>query len=48
MIPIWMQAGLWGLFSGGALVIGAVIGYWVQLSSLPAGSQASWRSERVS
>jgi ZIP family zinc transporter len=27
-----MQAGLWGLFAGGALVIGAVIGYWVRLS----------------
>lgn len=33
MIPIWMQAGLWGLFSGGALLIGAAIGYRVQLSN---------------
>jgi len=32
MIPVWMQAGLWGLFSGGALLVGAVIGYWVHLS----------------
>ena len=32
MIPVWMQAGLWGLFAGGALLIGAVIGYWVHLS----------------
>lgn len=32
MIPVWMQAGLWGLFAGGALVFGAAIGYWVRLS----------------
>lgn len=28
MIPVWLQAGLWGLLSGGALVIGAGIGYF--------------------
>ena len=33
MMPVWMQAGLWGLCAGGALVIGAAIGYWVRLSS---------------
>ena len=33
MIPIWLQAGLWGLFSGGALLIGAAIGYRVELSA---------------
>lgn len=33
MIPIWLQAGLWGLFSGGALLIGAAIGYRVELSN---------------
>lgn len=32
MIPVWLQAGFWGLFSGGALLIGAVIGYRVELS----------------
>lgn len=32
MIPIWIQAGLWGLFSGGALLVGAVIGYRFRLS----------------
>ena len=32
MIPMWILAGLWGLFAGGALVIGAAIGYWVNLS----------------
>jgi ZIP family zinc transporter len=31
-MPIWMQAGLWGLFAGGALVLGAAIGYRVRLS----------------
>lgn len=29
MVPEWLQAGLWGLLSGGALLIGAVIGYFV-------------------
>ena len=33
MVPVWLQAGLWGLFSGGALLIGAAIGYRVQLSN---------------
>jgi ZIP family zinc transporter len=32
MIPVWLQAGLWGLFSGGALLIGAAIGYRFELS----------------
>jgi ZIP family zinc transporter len=32
-MPVWLQAGLWGLFSGGALLIGAAIGYRVQLSN---------------
>ena len=26
-IPIWLQAGFWGLLAGGALLIGAAIGY---------------------
>jgi ZIP family zinc transporter len=29
MVPDWLQAGLWGLLSGGALLIGAAIGYFV-------------------
>jgi len=29
MIPIWLQAGLWGLLAGGALVVGAAIAWWV-------------------
>ncbi|GAB3642971.1 ZIP family metal transporter [Spirosoma arcticum] len=29
MVPYWLQAGLWGLLSGGALLIGAAIGYFV-------------------
>lgn len=24
MLPVWLQAGFWGLFSGSALVVGAV------------------------
>lgn len=30
-MPLSIQAGLWGLLSGSALVIGAVIGYWFRL-----------------
>ena len=30
-MPIWLQAGLWGLFAGGALILGAVVGYAVRL-----------------
>jgi zinc transporter, ZIP family len=26
-IPLWAQAGFWGLVAGGALVVGAVVGY---------------------
>jgi len=31
MIPLWLQAGLWGLVSGSALIIGALVGYFLQL-----------------
>jgi ZIP family zinc transporter len=31
MIPIWLEAGLWGLLAGGALIIGALIGYLWQI-----------------
>jgi ZIP family zinc transporter len=31
MIPLWLQAGLWGLVTGAALVIGAATGYFVRL-----------------
>jgi ZIP family zinc transporter len=29
MMPIWLQAGLWGLLAGSALVIGAAIAWWI-------------------
>ena len=29
MMPIWLQAGLWGLLAGRALVIGAAIAWWI-------------------
>lgn len=32
MIPPWLQAGLWGLTSGSALILGACIGYYVNVS----------------
>ncbi|MBT0773660.1 hypothetical protein KIH74_32245 [Kineosporia sp. J2-2] len=28
-MPIWLQAGLWGLFAGGALVIGAAVAWFL-------------------
>ncbi|HLR33301.1 MAG TPA: hypothetical protein VK074_12485, partial [Fodinibius sp.] len=31
-MPIWIQAGLWGLLAGSALLIGAVIGYASKIS----------------
>ncbi|MDB5240983.1 MAG: family zinc transporter [Spirosoma sp.] len=31
MVPDWLQAGLWGLLSGGALLIGAAIGYFLKV-----------------
>lgn len=31
MMPIWLQAGLWGLLAGGALVVGAAIAWWVRV-----------------
>jgi ZIP family zinc transporter len=31
-LPIWIQAGLWGLVAGSALVIGAAVGYFTRIS----------------
>lgn len=31
MLPMWLKAGLWGLLSGSALVIGAGLGYFVKI-----------------
>lgn len=31
MLPVWVQAGLWGLLSGSALVIGAGVGYFLNI-----------------
>lgn len=32
MFPIWLQAGFWGLVAGSALVIGAAIGFYADIS----------------
>jgi zinc transporter, ZIP family len=32
MVPIWLQAGLWGGMAGGALLIGAAVAYWVHVA----------------
>lgn len=29
-MPVWLQAGFWGGLAGGALLLGAVVGYWIQ------------------
>ena len=28
-MPVWLEAGLWGLLAGGALVLGAAVAWWV-------------------
>lgn len=33
MIPPWVSAGFWGLLAGSALIIGALIGYYLQVSA---------------
>jgi ZIP family zinc transporter len=30
-VPVWLQAGLWGLFAGGALVVGALVAWLVRV-----------------
>ncbi len=41
MLPVWLQAGLWGLLSGSALVIGAGVGYYLNIPQrLVAGIMA--------
>lgn len=30
-MPLWLQAGAWGLFAGGALVVGAAVGWLVRV-----------------
>lgn len=31
MLPLWLQAGLWGLVSGSALLVGAAVGYFIRM-----------------
>lgn len=31
MVPTWLQAGLWGLVGGSALLLGAITGYFLQI-----------------
>ncbi len=31
MFPVWLQAGFWGLVSGSALLIDALVGYFVKI-----------------
>lgn len=30
-MPMWLQAGAWGLLAGAALIVGAGIGYWMRV-----------------
>jgi zinc transporter, ZIP family len=32
MFPLWLQAGFWGLVGGSALLIGAMLGYFVKIT----------------
>jgi ZIP family zinc transporter len=31
MIPVWLQAGIWGFVAGAALLIGAAVGYYLEV-----------------
>ncbi|HEY9659630.1 MAG TPA: protein kinase, partial [Allocoleopsis sp.] len=31
MIPLWVQAGFWGLVGGSALLLGAAVGYFLKV-----------------
>lgn len=31
MVPVWLQAGFWGLVSGSALLVGAAMGYFLRI-----------------
>src|ERR671933_961299 len=31
LIPVWLQAGLWGLIAGSALLLGAAVGYFARV-----------------
>jgi ZIP family zinc transporter len=31
-MPVWLQAGAWGLFAGGALVLGALVAWFIPVS----------------
>src|SRR5919205_549668 len=31
MFPVWLQAGLWGLIAGSALLVGAVVGFFARV-----------------
>lgn len=37
MMPLWLQAIFWGAFTGGALIIGSLIGYFFKLSQRVVG-----------
>jgi zinc transporter, ZIP family len=40
-VPVWLEAGLWGLLAGGALVVGAAVAWFVRVPpSVVAGVMA--------
>ena len=41
-LPTWLQAGAWGLLAGGALVVGAAIGYFVQVPARAVAGVMAW------
>jgi len=48
MIPLWLQAGLWGLVSGSALIIGALVGYFLQLPQRLVAAVMAFEAECLS
>ena len=43
-MPIWLQAGLWGTFAGGALVVGAALAWNLRIPRLVVASVMAFGS----
>jgi zinc transporter, ZIP family len=43
-VPVWLEAGLWGLLAGGALVLGALIAWFVRVPATVVASVMAFGS----
>lgn len=43
-IPLWAQAGLWGLLAGSALVLGAAAAWWIRIGRRPIAAITAFGS----